>query len=500
VCSADRVASAWDLRRWGVLALALAALLPACRPERPKIVVWIEVDALRADALGCYGNTSAGEGGTRTSPHIDRLAREGVRFENALSAAPWTVPSLVTQMSGRWPFEHGVTRLMTPCPEAYLTFVPAMRERGWRTAGVMTNFVASGRFGFGHGFDRFDDSLARGHEGSTGNEAVERLLGFADELHGDPGEGLFLFAWIFEPHFRYEAHPGARFGPGYGDQAGTTYAGPLHAEVSLTDLERNAGLLSAQDAAYLRGTYLSEVAWADRAVGTLLAGLASRGLLDDALIVFTADHGEELLDRGWIGHSTTLHAEQVRVPLIFRLPEGRAESRRGSVIDAAVSLIDMPATVMELASGEDPGPGSFVHSRSLAPTVLEGREPWRRWLYLHTDFEPVIAEGAERKRALQWGVVDAKSRVKWIVDHKVAPGEAPKAHLYDLARDPLERVDLWGTPQSQSLSLPLRRLRALVPEPLDGRRGAPVELPEEPWIRKPADLDGAGPALQSELR
>src|SRR5688572_6320752 len=121
--SAHRLVRAPALRSFGPpgrgrirsLVLGAAALAPgACSdppPARPPLVVWIEVDTLRADALGAYGNRARGEAGCAPSPRIDALAAEGVLFERAYAPAPWTIPSLATQLSGLWPWEHGCDRL-----------------------------------------------------------------------------------------------------------------------------------------------------------------------------------------------------------------------------------------------------------------------------------------------------------------------------------------------------------------------------------------------------
>lgn len=485
--------------RAGARLLFAAILLgaAACGRARPKVVVWIEVDTLRADALGCYGNVRVGEDGAKPSPHIDALAAEGIRFEHASSAAPWTVPSLVTQLSGEWPWEHECTRLLEPVPPVHTPLVPSLRARGWRTAGVMTNFIAKAEYGFANGFERWDESLAQGHEGSTSHDAISKLLAFADEARKDPGQGLFLFGWLFEPHYRYEEHAGLRFGPGYGEFAADKYTGPLRGDEELDDLLRRRAQLTPADAAFLRGRYQSEVAFVDQALGELVAGLKARGLYEDALIVFASDHGEEILERGWIGHSINLHEELVSVPLIVKLPRGLADARRGATVGDGVSLIDLPATLFDLMTGSEPDRASneLAHSRSLVATIIDGQPPVRRHLYLHTNFEPVLQKDLSRdKSALQWGVIDVDRRLKWIVDHKVSAGAEPRCYLYDLARDPLEKTNLATSLSGIESALSLRLLNGLVPKRLEGRRAAPRLLPEEPWIRAPKDLDGIGPA------
>lgn len=472
-----------------LLALCTALVCGACGPKKPRLVVWIEVDTLRADALGCYGNRARGENGAEPTPAIDALAADGQRFEHAYSSASWTIPSLVTQLSGLWPWEHGVRRMLELAPAESVPLVPGIRARGWRTAGVMTNFVATGAQGFARGFERWDDSLAQGHEGAHAPEALAKLLGFADQLAREPGEGLFLFGWLFEPHYRYEAHPGLHFGP--------EYHGPLGGAEELNDLLARRATLTEADRLFLRGNYQSDVAFMDRALGQFLSELKRRGWYDDALIVFAGDHGEEILDRGWIGHSVHLHEELVRVPWIVKLPKDEAPVRRGAVLGDVVSLIDLPATLLEWidAHPADPARGLLGHSRSLLPTLRRGERSARRWIYLHTDFEPVQQnELASEKRGDAWGVIDAETALKWVVDRRAAP----RGMLYDLRHDPLEKNDLARFGPGREA--PLLRLVGLLPEALAGRRGAPSALPEEPWIAWPADSDGAGPALLAERK
>lgn len=478
-------------------ALALLGLTSTCGNDspHPALVVWIEVDTLRADALGCYGNTTHGENHAAPSPNVDALARDGVRFERAYSAAPWTIPSLVTQLSGKWPWEHGDTHLLEPVVETHAELVPLLASRGVRTAGVMNNFVATEKYGFSHGFELWDESHAQGHLGSFAHEALDRLVAMGDELRASAPNGMLLFGWLFEPHYRYEAHAGLHFGPGF--DGTPAYVGPLKGDEELDALLARRATLDASDRAFLRGNYQSEVASVDRALGELVAALKERKLYDDAWIVFVADHGEEVLDRGWIGHSVTLHEELVRVPLVVKPPASRVGSRRGAVVKEAVSLVDLPATIHAMATGREPDRAKLElgHSRSLVPTILEGRAPERRWLYLHTDFTPVVKSGvADDKRAHAWGVVDARTNVKWIVDRK----DGVRAELYDLHADPREEHDLARDPSRQKSLRSFQRLRALTPDLPTSGLLAPSWMPEEPWRPRtsaPGDADALGPGF-----
>ena len=420
------------------LAVALSLLACACSERGAnsdvRSVVWIEVDTLRADALGCYGNEARGEGGALPSPVIDGLAAEGVLFERAYSAAPWTVPSLVTQLTGLWPWQHGALHLLEPIDVAEPNLPERFRKAGWRTAGVMTNYVAQAEFHFDEGFELWDQELAKdGPEGSTGVAAAESLLGLTDQLLERPGKGLFLLLFLFEPHWRYEAQPGLSFGPE--SSAGLTLDG------SLPELRKRRADLTAEQIDYLRGVYQSEVAGVDRAIGVFLDGLRERGLDEEALVVFTSDHGEELMERGWIGHTRTLHDELVRVPLVLRLPTSMRANRSSTRVPFAVSQIDLGATILDLM-GVDETLGEGV---SLASTILDGARPARRYLFLHTDFDPPVRtpESLE-KAAIQWGVVDAESNEKWIVDRhpEHAVDGKPPTLWFRLNEDPLEQNDL----------------------------------------------------------
>lgn len=468
--------SAHRARRVLPALLASLAWLFGCAPaaEGPppaRTLVWVVFDTLRADALGAYGNGQRGEQDQAPSPHLDRLAQEGFLFERAYSAAPWTVPSLVTQLSGRYPFDHGANRLLEPLPERLLTLPQILSRQGWRCAGVTTNFVTLGRYGFDRGFERFDDSLALGHEGSYGPQAVDRLLELSDGLGGSETRRL-LWLLLFEPHFRYESHPGLRFGRGFGTRRGQApYAGPVSGAEPLAELRAAlaAGQLSAEDLEFLGALYQSEVAAVDQAFGRLRAGLEQRGLWDEAWVIATADHGEELGERGWLGHTVRLSEALVRVPLLLRGPRSAGLPARR--IQAPVSQVDLFATALDFAA-LPPAARPAVESRSLWPLLIGADLEPRRWLYLFSRFDPVLAAGAASTQSAHlWGVVDGRGLTKWVVDRSpAAPGQpALRAHWYDLSAAPGEELERTWRPADVQAAW---RLSGLLPEPLGTRSGA----------------------------
>ncbi|QDU68950.1 sulfatase [Engelhardtia mirabilis] len=438
----------------------------------PSVALWVEVDTLRADALGCYGSSVRGiaaDGSPlQPSPAIDAIAREGLLFERCYSAAPWTIPSLVTQLTGRWPFDHGATELLAPLDQELVTVPEVLQRAGWRTVGVTTNFVATGRLGFGQGFDQFDDALALGHEGSTGELAAERLLSEIDDARAAaPDAPLFGFALLFEPHFRYERHAGLVFG--------ARYDGTLTGQEDLAELRRRLvggeDALTEADIAHLEALYQGEVAAADRAVATLRAGLEERGLWDEALILFTADHGEELGRRGWIGHTVNLRDDLVHVPLVVKAPAAWGEARRGEREAAPVSQVDLGRSLLDwLGVGAAARPEHLGPHHSFAPLLFGRSIEVRRYLFLHTRFEPVLSASAP-KRAHLFGVIDGETLDKWTVDH-LNEGGAPRGALVNLASDPDELDDLADEGRLPADRLRLARLRGLVASPLGGLDGA----------------------------
>src|SRR5258705_11130146 len=127
----------------------------ACGAPPLQLLLVVTVDTLRADALGAYGS------GLGLSPHLDALAAESVVFDAAYAAAPLTLPSLATLFTGRWPEERGVSSNEAALPQGVPTLASELRERGWRTGAVVSNFVLNGSAGLAQGFDRYDDRLPR---------------------------------------------------------------------------------------------------------------------------------------------------------------------------------------------------------------------------------------------------------------------------------------------------------------------------------------------------
>jgi arylsulfatase A-like enzyme len=298
--------------------------------ERPNVIL-ISLDTLRADRLGAYGARRP------TSPHLDRLAAEGTLFETAITAAPWTLPSHLTMLTGAYPCVHQlVTRAIVRQPPPGLpSLAQRLRAAGWVSAAFTEDgYLLPGVFQ--PGFDVFSfagaspDGIARRvHEAS---QWLERI--------GDVP--FFLFLHTYQVHFPY--------------QAPAPYAGMFRA----ADAPGGADGLEDYDAA---------LRYADATLASLRATLERLGVAERTITIVTSDHGEAFGEHGITRHGTSLYEEVLRVPLIWHGPGRIAAGRR---VGGVVSLADVAPTVLDLLALPRP---PLVQGESLAPLVRPDRMP-----------------------------------------------------------------------------------------------------------------------------
>jgi arylsulfatase A-like enzyme len=420
--------------RW--LAVGAPRLLAPVAPAERRILIWISIDTLRADHLGFYGY------GRPTSPVLDRLARESVVFDDAVAPASWTLPSLTSQFTSRYPSQHGARLETFKADASQVSIFEVLARSGFSVLGVSANAFVSPKFDTAGGFDTLWET--RGDAAAVTQLALDALG------HWDGGH-LALFVHYMDPHAYYQ--PPAPFGALFE----SAYKGPIDG--------RNFEGMRADDSSALRhvvGLYDGEIAFADREVGRLLEALAGRGLLERALVVLTADHGEEFRDHGGFTHSRTLYQEMLHVPLVLRLP-GVAPRR----VAAPVSLVDVAPTLLESLGLAVPA--SFV-GRSLLPLARGGTLP-ERGLIAETEH---TLDGTLRL-ALRRG------RTKYVLATSREPGPGtPKVlreELYDLDADPAERRPIQGAPSLPALRQEL--LAYLVATRGAARAPVPSELTAE---------------------
>jgi arylsulfatase A-like enzyme len=331
---------------------------PAVRPN----VLLVSLDTLRADRLGCYGYARG------TSPNLDRLAAEGVVFTNCQAQAPWTLPSHMSLFTSLLPTHNGVDSLNKVLPPNVKTLTEVLRGAGYRTAALVNNGQMRAHWGFNRGFQTW-----REFEVDTPAGACENLTAEAVKWLKHDGEApFFLFLHYYDTHDPYEA-PAE-----YRKRFGTTLTGAQARKLCFRNRTPalNLGGPLLDD---LMAAYDAEVAWLDHELGKLLAAVPA-----NTLVVVFSDHGEAFEEHGWTLHGATLYEEELRVPLLLRLPGASPKER---VISDPVMLLDVAPTVLaacglppqEQFRGTDLGPlweGRRAPARLIqaeTKAVLEGR-------------------------------------------------------------------------------------------------------------------------------
>src|SRR5579864_1550987 len=379
------------------LALAAIALASGCRApgERaaagraetaggPLNLLLVTLDTVRSDHLGCYGDAAA------ETPHLDALARQGVRFARASSPVPLTLPSHTTILTGLLPPHHGTRNNGTaPLAAGIPTLATVLAGAGYRTAAFVAAFVLDHRFGLNRGFAVYDDEIERPADASwmleaqrPGDQVVDRALGWLAAADSRP---FFLWVHLYDAHAPYNPPSPYR--------------------------ERHPGR-----------PYDGAIAFDDAQVGRLLAALASRGLDDRTVVAIAADHGESLGEHGELTHGLLLYEPVLSVPLLLRAP-GLAARR----VDTPVSLVDLAPSLAGLLGRRLPPPaGGALDGRDLSAALLAGREPAPAELYAETRYPEVFG----------WSPLFALRRreLKYIA--------APHSELYDLHSDPHETRNL----------------------------------------------------------
>jgi arylsulfatase A-like enzyme len=382
---------------------------PPSRNALPDVVL-VSIDSLRFDHLGCYGYARA------TSPTIDRLAREGVRFETVASTSSWTLPAHAALLTGLLDSSHGVVDNGLRLARGARTLAAVLRDAGWRTAGFFGGPYLDPTYGFGEGFDVYQSCMNPAALSSlrdvTGPRTVEAVSRWLDtEARSGARKPFFLFLHLWDVHYDYI--PPA----GYAERFDPDYTGRLDAR----DLPENPAVepgMSPRDFEHLLALYDGEILSTDESLGRILGELDRRGRLGNALVIVTSDHGEEFFEHGGKGHQKTLFDEVVRVPLLLRWPGHLDAGRR---VREPVRLIDVMPTVLGLAGVRERPP---MQGRDLGP-LLRGEAM--------ADAPALMELSVDRNDVQALRTADAKV-ISW--------RRAGVTYVYDLLRDPREERPL----------------------------------------------------------
>jgi arylsulfatase A-like enzyme len=388
----------------GLAAVVLAALSfvsPGCTREKTYNVLLICDDTVRPDHLSYNGHKP------RTSPTVDKLAAEGVRFEKCYSVSGWTLPSMATILTGAYPRDHLATDFHWAMDPGLPTLAAILRKAGYDTRAYVSHVFLKPIYGFGDGFGAFDFSVlnvGHPHDVSTAKELTDLVIADLPKTK----KPFFFWVHYFDPHAKYLAHSQwASFGD--------------------TEIDR----------------YDQEIAFTDSQIARLLDELKRRGMYDDTIIVFTSDHGEEFGEHGGTYHET-LYEEVLLCPLVIVAPflepgVNRTVVEQTDFLPTILGLLKIPAPP------KLPGKDLFGEPRVPGPIFLERDRPWPWVLRGVIDghdklFVVEVADSAKIPH-------DSRGNFTEVVN--VIPG----IYMYDLLQDPGEKRNIYtgSNPRAKEL-------------------------------------------------
>jgi arylsulfatase A-like enzyme len=401
-----------------------ASPAPPPVPEPPRLVILYVMDALRADHVGHLGPH------VELTPELDRLAADGVSFEQHFAVAPNTPPSTRALFSGLSLLDD--RQLPHPGPER---LAEVFRTAGYRTVSITGNPNLGPNLDLGVGFEtvellRVIEDHHPGHAPTVNRSAEilhEAALDWVDGLA--PAERGFLYLHTMNPHNPYTPPPEieARLAP----SGPSTIDGRTRTLTAIRDRRLD---VQKADVERIRKLYAAGVAYGDRELGRLLRELSSRFDPGEVLLIVTSDHGEELFEHGGVLHGYTLYDEMLHIPLIMSWP-GRIGPRR---VTSLTTTVDLHATLLALLGR----PSEAVTGRSLWPTAL-GTEPSSSEPRLTFAAAPGL-DGAVMVRSRDWKLIQApRGGVKRGQGH--GRGRSwDLEYLFDVASDPGERHNRAG--------------------------------------------------------
>ncbi len=409
-----------------LLFLPMAALFVlGCNPApkdlkgipAPASLILISIDTLRADFVGSYGNN---EGWT---PFLDTFAEEGILFENCYSQSAQTLPSHASLMTSRYYHCHQASQDPDASfwlSEEELTLAEVLSARGFATGASTDGGFVSARFGFGQGFDSYQepDVGQKGKDGTNPTEGIvqvnRRALQWLDQVPAE--EPFFLFL-----HY-YDVHNFIR------DVTGGL---PTKRALMKGLMEPRPALIAA-----MRAAYATRLRYLDGQLRVFFDALRQRHRLASSFVVISSDHGEGFGEHGWFGHGSHLHQEAIWVPLLLQGPD----LPQGVRIREPVQNIDIFPTVLELLGVGLP---EGIQGHSMLPVLFE-LEP-----------EPRLAISEVDEPSGSRCLVSSTKKLFWY------PAGEPQLQLVDLSVDPMEVGNLADEQSPLALELRQRLLEGI---------------------------------------
>jgi len=403
-------------------------MLTSCEPtgRTPETVVIVSLDTTRRDQVSVYGHP------LRTTPSLEALADDGVVFDQAIAVHTNTAPSHASMLTGLYPPAHGSINNGVPIFKGVPTLGETLSRHGFATAAFVSGKTLKAEVcGLERGFSLYDDRF----EGWERRACATLRLTTRWLRRQNPQQPVFLFFHLFDPHFLYSPPP--EFGS-FGLDGRPIPPEPLTVDKLRQETQRDNRLWQQNVDEWTR-RYDGEIAYADWAVGELMATLKEIGRYSKALIVVVSDHGETLAERPRVfDHGSRVTEEQIRIPLIVKFPDRSLAGRR---VDHQVSQIDIVPTVLRqfdlprLTST----PGIDLHRLAQDPSIPE------RPLFCMARREPerLTDLGFEVPGQHRWDGPESMLVAVRLPPHKLVDyaflEDRDLRRLRDLVNDPAER-------------------------------------------------------------
>jgi arylsulfatase len=321
--------------------------------NNPPNIIIISIDALRADHLSCYGYKHI------KTKNIDKIAEDGFLFRNAYSTTSWTLASMMSMLTGKYPSVHQCTNYVKSKPESIITITQVLKSYGYQTYGINTSEMLNYRYGFSSGFDRYieyreiswlylfketriykflNKILSQDPHKYSTMWATKEIKKFLNKKHNSP---FFLWTHYLDPHAPYT--PPKKYIPDGIESAKESY--------DFMKTKMNFPLeiqYSKENRSSLINLYDGEILYIDDKIGEIMQLLKNKNLYDNSFILLTSDHGEEFLEHNGWRHGRTLYNEVVNIPFIVKLPIEYNQEKMPHTINKPISLSSLPGTLLNI--------------------------------------------------------------------------------------------------------------------------------------------------------
>ncbi len=394
-----------------LLANKLPPLVDLSTAPRPKNVIVYLIDTLRRDKLSIYNpNTRV------KTPNIERLAKQGVVFDNCYVQGNWSKASSAAFFTGLYPQKTRAETVSEKLSKKLTLLPERLKKNGITTAAFISNGYLGAKFGFRQGWDYYRNPIRENLPSDT--EHLLRLFWPWFEKHKQ--NRFFVYLGTIDPHVPYD--PPKKFLKMYDPKPYNYKKGPIQPRKTgylLAKIKKNPKIMSKRDWFHLEALYDGEVSYNDDQLGKLWDRLVKEGVAQDTMLIITSDHGDEFRDHGSVGHGHTVYEELIHMPLIVVYPPLFAPAKDGSIrrIEDYVEHIDIHATILD-AMGV--GVPKDIDGESFLPLVVDPT-PHKRWYALSTMLD--------RYRTVITG--------NWKLLLK-----GPSARLFNLSADPKEKNNI----------------------------------------------------------